>query len=115
MPIPNLNEHGLLPVGIHDCTFQELEEQFGQDRWVKAPESSSVREVLRQQRGRLCARLADYLAEVRRVGLEVEVLVDGSFVTDKPDPNDVDLIVVLPADHDFTRNFVVDPKTWTAD
>jgi len=29
MLIPVLNEHGLLPVGLHDCTFAELREKFG--------------------------------------------------------------------------------------
>ncbi len=24
MPIPSLNEHGLLPPGIHDCSLEEL-------------------------------------------------------------------------------------------
>jgi len=29
MPIPALNEHGLLPAGIHDCTLDELKSRFG--------------------------------------------------------------------------------------
>lgn len=29
------------------------------------------------------------------------VLLDGSFVTSQPDPNDIDLVLVLPASHDF--------------
>jgi hypothetical protein len=33
-----------------------------------------------------------------------EIVVNGSFVTAKPDPNDVDLIVVLSAKHDFSRD-----------
>ncbi|HEY7424785.1 MAG TPA: hypothetical protein VH682_11195 [Gemmataceae bacterium] len=104
MAIPDLNEHGLLPVGIHDCMFSELEVRFGQNQWVTDTQSHSPREVLCQQRGKLCASLKGYLAELRRVGLDVEVLVDGSFVTEKPDPNDIDLIVVFPADHDFSRS-----------
>ena len=48
-------------------------------------------------------RLQAYLEELHRIGI-AEVLVDGSFVTAKPDPNDIDLIVVLPADHDFSRS-----------
>lgn len=103
MPIPDLNEYGLLPTGIHDCTFSELQAKFGQNRWVADTQSASRREVLCQQRGKLCASLEAYLAELRGIGLEVEVLVDGSFVTEKPDPNDIDLIVALPADHDFSR------------
>ena len=30
--------------------------------------------------------------------------MDGSFVTAKSDPDDIDVIVVLPADHDFTKS-----------
>jgi hypothetical protein len=34
--------------------------------------------------------------------LIAEIVVDGSFVTAKPDPNDTDLIPVLNKGHDFT-------------
>jgi hypothetical protein len=102
MPIPDFNEHGLLPAGIHDCDFQELEVKFGQNRWVQDPHSESRREVLCPQRRELCARLEKYLQALRRVGLPVEILVNGSFVTDKPNPNDIDLIVVLPSAHDLS-------------
>jgi hypothetical protein len=102
MPIPNLNEEGLLPVGIHDCTFPELEAAFGPNQWVQDPQSESRHQVLCPQRSSLCARLQAY--ELRRAGIDAEVLVDGSFVTAKPDPNDIDLIVVLPADHDFSHS-----------
>jgi predicted nucleotidyltransferase len=105
MPIPDLNEHGLLPPGLHDCTFSQLREKFGQDQWMSG-EPESAREVLCQQRSRLCGRLAAYLEELRRIGLGVVVLVDGSFVTAKPDPNDIDLVIVLPAGHDFTRELL---------
>jgi hypothetical protein len=104
MPIPPLNEHGLLPPGIHDYTRAEILEVFGQNRWVADEASETRREVLCPHRRRLFDRLEAYLGELRRTGMPVVVLVDGSFVTAKPDPNDVDLIVVLPADHDFTRN-----------
>lgn len=32
------------------------------------------------------------------------VVIDGSFVTTKPDPNDIDLVLVLPASHDFSAD-----------
>jgi hypothetical protein len=103
MPIPTLNEHGFLPLGTYDCTFAEIEAEFGQNRWVQDNESASRREVLKPHRGRLCQHLMDYLTELHRVGLGVEVIINGSFVTGKPDPNDIDLIVVFPSDHDFSR------------
>jgi hypothetical protein len=98
MPIPDMTEEGLLPADIHDCTLEELEERFGGDRWVD--------NKLRLCRSTLFARLRDYLAELRRVGLPAVVLVDGSFVTDKHEPGDIDLIVVLPPDHDFTKELL---------
>ncbi len=103
MTIPPLNEHGHLPAGICDCTFSELVTVFGQNQWIEDTASETRREVLCRQRSTLCDRLEDYLARLRDAGLPVQVLVDGSFVTGKPDPGDIDLIVVLPADHDFTR------------
>src|SRR5262249_44238920 len=51
---------------------------------------------------RLCDHLGAYLDALRRelvgAGLPIEVLVDGSFTTTKPNPGDIDLIVVFPGD-----------------
>jgi len=33
------------------------------------------------------------------------VLVDGSFVTAKPEPVDLDLVLVVSANHDFSADF----------
>jgi hypothetical protein len=93
MPIPDLNEHGLLPPDIHDCALEEIAERFGRDRWVE--------DHMRPCRSRLFARLSDYLGALHRLGLAVAVLVNGSFTTDRPEPGDVDLAVVLPTGHDF--------------
>ena len=40
--------------------------------------------------------------EAWATGLVAEIIIDGSFVTAKPDPNDIDLILVLNAGHDFS-------------
>ena len=29
MPIPDFEQDGFLPVGIHDCTIEEISERFG--------------------------------------------------------------------------------------
>src|SRR5262245_49544671 len=110
MPIPKLTEHGVLPDGIHDCTLQELEEAFGTNRWMQDPNSESRREVLCPQRRQLFEVFSRYVEEFRTSGLVVVLLVDGSFVTDKPDPNDLDLIVVFPLHHDFTAK--LPPRTY---
>jgi hypothetical protein len=88
MPIPALEHDGLLPAGIHDCSLDELRAVFGAFQG-------------NDQRPRLFARLEAFITDVRASGLVRYVLVDGSFVTSKPDPNDIDLILVVKAGHDF--------------
>lgn len=74
MSLPALNEWGSLPPGIHDASLDELTERFG---------GSSHRQ-------QLLLGLGQYLAELGRWTLAQAVLVDGSFVTDEPEPNDID-------------------------
>jgi len=88
MPLPSFNEHGLLPVGIHDCTLDELKATFG----------SFQRSDRRQQ---LFAKLELFLAEVRVSGIVRRVILNGSFVTAKAEPNDIDFLLVVAADHSF--------------
>ncbi len=45
------------------------------------------------------------MREVKACGLVEAVVVDGSFVTDKPDPVDIDLVLVMSATHDFSADF----------
>jgi hypothetical protein len=88
MPIPPLNEHGLLPPGVHDCTLAELEARFGAFRGS-------------DRRPQLVAKFKEFVREAEVSGLLEAVLVDGSFVTAKADPNDMDLVLVVAARHDF--------------
>ena len=87
MPVPDFDEHGLLPVGIHDCTLAEIAARFGVFQGS-------------EQRPRLLAKLTEFLEEVRASGIVREILVAGSFATGERSPNDIDLIVVLPSTHD---------------
>jgi hypothetical protein len=88
MPIPNLNEQGLLPPGIYDCSLEEIGERFGTFQST-------------DRRSRLYERLQEYLAQVRSANLAIAVIVNGSFVTSKADPNDIDLILVLSSSRDL--------------
>jgi hypothetical protein len=88
MPIPELDDRGLLPVGLHTCTLSEIRARFGQFR-------SSDR------RCRLVDTLEAYVEELRLSRLVAWLVVNGSFVTDKPDPHDIDLVVVLRSDHNL--------------
>ena len=90
MAIPDLDHDGFLPAGVHECTLDELEQRFG------GFELSTCRM-------KLMAKLAEYVMELRGTGMVHFVLVDGSFVSAKAEPNDIDLVLVLPNSHDFTR------------
>jgi hypothetical protein len=53
----------------------------------------------------LWARFADFAHEVKACETVEAVLVDGSFVTAEPAPNDIDLVLVVSGNHDFTADF----------
>jgi hypothetical protein len=86
--IPALTYDGYLPEGVHDCTLVELQERFGQFQTIDA-------------RCRLFERFEQFVREATASGLVTALIVDGSFVTDKDRPNDIDVILVLRSGHDF--------------
>ncbi len=75
MPIPELNQYGLLPPGEHECTLDEAHERFGQTA----------------ARHKLWENLDAVLCEMRAANLSGTVYINGSFVTDKPAPADVEI------------------------
>lgn len=88
MPIPALNEYGLLPQGVHHCTLAEIGARFG--RFQRT-----------DRRMQLFAKLCALVDEERRAGLAIALMIDGSFVSSKPDPGDIDLVIVLPEGYNF--------------
>lgn len=80
--IPELREDGYLPEGLHLANEAEATFRFG---------SSTPR------RRRLVLRLRRWL-ELARLTKARRFLVDGSFVTAKDDPNDIDAVVLLADD-----------------
>lgn len=89
MPIPGLDNAGLLPPGVYDCTLDEVRQAFGVFQTT-------------DRRPRLFDKLQALIQQAWATGFVAEIIIDGSFVTSKPDPNDIDLILVLNAGHDFT-------------
>jgi hypothetical protein len=55
------------------------------------------------RRPKLFAVLEEFLRELGTASLFKEILLGGSFVTNKAAPNDIDLILVVPSGHDWTR------------
>jgi hypothetical protein len=80
--IPDLTTDGLLPPGIHQASLDELKERF-------AVFSRSDRRL------RLFENFGRLLGDAQKSGVVRRVIVAGSFVTDTPEPNDFDCILVL--------------------
>ena len=91
MAIPDTDQDGFLPAGVHECSLDELEQRFGRFQYSNC-------------RPTWMARLVEFLSEVRSAGMVLCVVVDGSFVSDKAEPNDIDLVLVLPENHDFSAD-----------
>ena len=72
--MPNLKKSGLLPIGVHYATWGELIENFG----------------FNQHRQMLLSGLKKGLKDLFYYGCN-EIYIGGSFVTDKPEPGDVDV------------------------
>src|SRR5437588_10732851 len=84
MPIPAFRDDGYLPEGLHLAGEEEVVERFGR--------ATPRREYL-------LGRLRRWLELSRAVGAR-RFFIDGSFVTEKAAPGDVDAVVWLPDDFD---------------
>jgi len=91
--IPPFRADGYLPEGIYSASEAEVTFRFG---------ASSPR------RRRLAIRLRRWIDLTRQVGGQ-RLLVDGSFVTAKREPNDVDTVVLLPDDFERQIEEGVEP------
>ena len=91
--IPGFRDDGYLPDGLHDATEADVTFRFG---------SSSSR------RRRLILRLRRWL-ELSRLTNARRFLLDGSFVTAKEQPNDIDAVVLLADDFEQQVSHGLDP------
>jgi predicted nucleotidyltransferase len=87
LPLPNFNDEGDLPPGVHRATLQEVLERFG---------TGSV------QRFAVADRLNRIYQLVASTGQLARFVVFGSFVTDKAEPNDVDVVLLMEDEFDLT-------------
>jgi hypothetical protein len=80
--IPELNDVGYLPPGVHQASLEEIAARFGQESEIRQVQMDSVR----------------WLVEIaKNAGVE-RLIINGSFVTDAFEPNDVDCALLLSAD-----------------
>ncbi len=85
--IPELDD-GVLPEGVHSCTIEEAEQVFG--RFTRS-----------DCRPRLTQTLRRYIEDARKARIAVAVVVDGSYITTKSEPGDIDLLLALRPDLDL--------------
>jgi hypothetical protein len=81
--IPEFNDHGFLPPGIHPAGLDEIEARFGRQ--------SELRRVQMQSLG--------WLVDIaQRAGI-ARIIINGSFVTDVLEPNDADCVLLIGPDY----------------
>ena len=78
--IPEFNDDGYLPPGIHPATLEEIAARFGQESELRQVQMESLR------------WLVDLARRSRRFN---DIIVNGSFVTDALEPNDVDCVLLI--------------------
>ena len=71
--LPDFNQAGLLPPGLHRANWDELTQRYGRNSWRRS----------------LLAGLRAALENLRDAGCRI-TYIDGSFVTEKEYPNDYD-------------------------
>lgn len=81
--LPEFDRNGYLPPGIHRCSVEEISARFGSGSEEREAE---IAELLR------------FVEAARAVGLK-RLLVNGSFVTSKIAPIDVDLVILPGPDY----------------
>ena len=88
MSLPDFDDNGFLPAGVHRATLDEVVERFGCSTEIRRVQAESLGWVVES---------------ARRAGV-LRVIVNGSFVADVPEPNDVDCAILIddsfPKDRD---------------
>lgn len=80
--IPPFNDSGFLPPGVHPATLAEVGDRFGCISELRHVQMESVR----------------WMTDLaRRAGVQ-RIVLNGSFVTDIMEPNDVDCVLLIGPD-----------------
>jgi predicted nucleotidyltransferase len=79
--IPPFDEHGYLPPGIHPATLDEIAARFGRESELRRVQMESIR----------------WLVDLARKAGVQRIVLNGSFVTDAMEPNDVDCALLVEA------------------
>lgn len=79
--IPPFDRNGYLPSGIHAATLEEVDGRFGHESEVRRVQMESLR----------------WLTEIAKRAGVARLVINGSFVTDELEPNDVDCVLLIAA------------------
>jgi len=94
--LPEFDERGYLAPGIHRATLDEVEQRFGRQSEIRRVQMASLR----------------WLVDAAvRAGVQ-RIVINGSFVTDALEPNDVDCVILpgpgVPPDPTATEELLDD-------
>ena len=92
--IPEFNEYGYLPPGIHAATIEEIAARFGVESELRRVQTESLR----------------WLVELVSVAAVQRFILNGSFTTDVAEPNDVDCVLLIGSD--FSGDSAVDREVF---
>jgi len=86
MPLPDFDSVGDLPEGVYQATIDEMRARFGHGT---------------PQRQAITARLLRIYHLAEATGKLDRVIIFGSYITTKPDPNDVDVVLIMSDDFEI--------------
>jgi hypothetical protein len=92
--IPDFDARGYLPPGLHRATLEEIEQRFGRQSELRRVQMESLR----------------WLVDMARRAGVLRLVINGSFVTDVFEPNDVDCVLLgetgFPRDVEAEGNII---------
>jgi hypothetical protein len=88
VPLPDFGADGYLPPGIHAASFAEVQARFGVGSEARERQIGLLQQVV---------EAAKSYPTIKRI------LVWGSFVTAKREPNDLDYSVIVSVTHDLVQ------------
>ena len=77
--IPDFQDNGYLPPGIHRTSFEELANRFGSQSEIRRVQTESI----------------GWLVDLARNTGVQRLIVNGSYTTDTIEPNDVDCVLLI--------------------
>ncbi len=80
--IPEFNDDRYLPPGVHLASLDEIAARFGRESEIRQAQMDSIR----------------WLVDMAKKAGVQRLILNGSFVTDAVEPNDVDCALLLAAD-----------------